>query len=122
MPSYDIRILTGSYSKEAGDTVVVDLYGKTRDGKTVVARKPHRPWFQVIEPSPQCIRYLKEHDEVVSIKECTLWYDGRDRPAVHATAKHPWKVGGVGGEGAGGGSKFKAKARGWCILFPLLMQ
>ena len=97
MKSYDVRLISASYTRETADTVVVDLFGKTIDGTSIIARRPFKPWFQIIEPSPGCLAALRKDPEVVSIEDCKLWHEGEYKTALHITAKHPWKVGGPKG-------------------------
>jgi len=95
MQSYDIRVISVSYRREDdSDTVTVDIFGKTKDGTVVLARRPHRPWFHVIEPTKECVDFLKSSPETYELKECVLWHNRLKRKAVHVVAKHPWKVGG----------------------------
>jgi DNA polymerase I len=95
MKSFDIRIISVNYSKE-GDGVVVEIFGKTKEGTSIVARKPFRPYFYIIEPSDKVRKELAIEPEFVSIEDCALWYEGKDRPAVKITGKFPWKFGGRG--------------------------
>jgi len=95
MPSFDVRLISASYRKE-NDDAIVELFGKTPDGVSVVARKMFRPYFYIIEPTPQVMSALQQEPEFLSIEKCTLWYDGKDRQSVKITGRYPWKFGGRG--------------------------
>jgi DNA polymerase I len=92
MPSWEVRLLTSTYSAE-GDGVMVELYGKTRDGQSVVVRhRGFRPYFYMLDP-PESTRKALQHDpEVVRTDEAELW-NGEDRDRfLKVTIKYPWKV------------------------------
>ena len=92
MASWDVRLLTATYSAE-GDGVVVELYGKTREGESIVVRHSgFRPYFYMLDP-PQSTRAALEHDpEVVEVRDVELWNgDGNDR-FLRVTIRYPWKV------------------------------
>ena len=92
MPAWDVRLLTSTYSAE-GDGVVVELYGKTREGQSVVIRHHgFRPYFYMLDPPEVSRRSLQNDPEVVELKDVELWNgDGNDR-FLRVTIKYPWKV------------------------------
>ena len=94
MESYELRLLTASYRKMADrDEVMVELYGKTRDGRSIVVRNfGFKPYFQVIEPRPDLLARLKQNQDVLEIKDLELYYRGKLRPAAQITVKYPWTV------------------------------
>ncbi len=94
METYELRLLTASYRKMADrDEVMVELYGKTRDGRSIVVRNfGFRPYFQIIEPRPDLLARLKQNPDVLEIKDLELYYKGRVRPAAQVTVKYPWTV------------------------------
>ena len=63
MESYELRLLTASYRKMPDrDEVMVELYGKTRDGRSIVVRNfGFKPYFHVIEPRPDLLARLKQN-------------------------------------------------------------
>jgi DNA polymerase I len=94
MESYELRLLTASYHKIADrDEVMVELYGKTRDGRSIVVRNfGFKPYFHVIEPRPDLLARLRQNPDVLDIKEIELYYKGKVRPAAKITVKYPWTV------------------------------
>ena len=94
MESYEVRLLTASYHKVAErDEVMVELYGKTREGRSIVIRNyGFRPYFHIIEPRPDLLARLKQNPDVLDIKELELYYKGKVRPAAQITIKYPWTV------------------------------
>jgi DNA polymerase I len=94
MESYELRLLTASYRKMPDrDEVMVELYGKTRDGRSIVVRNfGFKPYFQVSEPTPELLARLKLNPDVLGTKELDLYYKGKLRHAAQVTVKYPWSV------------------------------
>ncbi|HTS33251.1 MAG TPA: DNA polymerase domain-containing protein [Thermoplasmata archaeon] len=85
-------LLEGSYVSFE-DGVVVELFGRTQEGQAMVARYyGFRPYFVLTEPTAETRTSLQKDTEVVEVRDITTWVDGRDRPAVHVTIRHPWRV------------------------------
>ena len=90
MASWEIRILSVSYRRE-GNGVVIQVYGRTRDGTSVAARvSDFKPYFYVIEPTEEAIEMLREDTMNVSDvadKPTKLFYAGKEVSCrkVHTT-------------------------------------
>jgi DNA polymerase, archaea type len=92
MRTVEMFLLEGSY-QPFEDGVVVELYGRTRDGQAMVARYyGFRPYFVLTEPTDEVRANLQKDSEVVEVRDITTWVDGRDRGAVRVTIRHPWLV------------------------------
>ncbi len=89
---WDVRLLTASYSRgEKG--VVVELYGKTREGKSIVIRyHGFRPYFYLVEPPTTLLEKFSKDPEIISLENVKLWYKGRERDCVKVTMHSPWKT------------------------------
>ncbi|NPA74671.1 MAG: DNA polymerase II [Euryarchaeota archaeon] len=88
----EVRLISASYSRE-GDGVVVELYGKTREGKSIVGLyHGFRPYFYLVEPPELLLEKFTEDPEIVSLEDVKLWYKGKDRDCVKVTLKSPWKT------------------------------
>ena len=91
MGEWDIRLLTASYSKE--DEVVIELYGRTDKGESIVVRyHGFRPYFHLITPPSGIVAELKADPMVISVDEISLFHDGKDRKCAKVTIKYPWMV------------------------------
>ena len=89
---WDIRLLTASYSREE-DGVVVELYGKTRDGKSIVARyNGFKPYFYLVEPPSTILEKFSQDPEIYKMEEVELWHKGKIRKCVKVTLHSPWKT------------------------------
>jgi DNA polymerase I len=88
----ELFLLEGSY-QAVEDGVVVELFGRTRDGASLVARYyGFRPYFVVTEPTDEVRARLRADPEIIEFRDITMWVDGRDRPALHVTLHRPWLV------------------------------
>ncbi len=88
----EVRLISASYSRE-GDGVVVELYGKTNEGKSIVGRyHGFRPYFYLVEPPESIIEKFSADEEIVALEDVALWYRGKERRCVKVTLKSPWKT------------------------------
>ena len=92
----DIRlkmfVLTASYSREE-DGVVVDVFGKTPDNRSVVARfYGFKPYFYLVEPPEEILKKFREDPEIIKLEGVELWHKGRKRNCVKVIMHSPWKT------------------------------
>lgn len=92
MGIWDVRLLSAYYRPE-GDEVVIELFGKTREGDsiTIIDRGFH-PYFHVVEPGPDIEEELRNDAEVLSLQRDILYDQGKDREVLKVTIRYPWKV------------------------------
>ncbi len=92
MASWDVRLLSATYDVRS-DPVVVELYGKTREGESIVVRHHgFKPYFYMLEPPEEARRALEADSEVVEAKEEALELGGERRRLLKVTIKFPYKV------------------------------
>ncbi|MCI4336911.1 MAG: DNA polymerase II [Thermoplasmata archaeon] len=92
MDTVDLFLLSGSYRSVDGG-VVVELYGRTRTGETLVARYyGFEPYFMVTEPTAEARERLKADPQVKRIDDIQIWVAGSARPAARVTVTNPWTV------------------------------
>ena len=85
-------LLAGSY-QAVDDGVVLELFGRSRDGEATVARYyGFRPYFVLLEPTEEELARLRADAEIVATEARTVFYHGRDRRAFTVTLQHPWRV------------------------------
>jgi DNA polymerase, archaea type len=88
----ELFVLEGSYQTVEGG-VVVELFGRDRDGGALVARYyGFRPWFELTDPTPEVLDGLKKDPEIVDVAPISVWTGGRERSAVRVTLHRPWLV------------------------------
>jgi len=94
--TWEVRILNGTYRTEANETVV-ELYGRTREGVSVLLRNhDFLPYFYLVEPSEVKRSRLRSEldakNQVMGLDEEILWVGGKDRKCLKVTLRHPFKV------------------------------
>src|SRR5437762_3548995 len=97
--AFDVRIITASYRREPvdgpeeGQVPVIQLVGRTREGKSIaVEYSGFKPYFFVVAP-PQALRGAFARDkQVVSFEDVTLEVEGRPTPCARVTLRQPWKT------------------------------
>ncbi len=94
MARYELFLLGGSYRQHPdGGSVVVELFGRTREGRSVTARcYDHRPWFMLVEPDARAREALSHDDDVLELQDQKVFYRGAERDALRVTIRFPWKV------------------------------
>ncbi len=92
MMDVEIRLISASYTREE-EGVVVELFGKTRDGKSVTARyHGFKPYFYLVEPPESLLEKLSKDPEVHRIEEVDLWHRGKIRKCTKVILHSPWKT------------------------------
>ena len=90
---YKLRILSGSYDRSDEKNVVMELFGRTDNDKSVVIRyKNFRPYFYIVEPPEDLINTLKNDPEIISIDDKDLWVSGQIKKCKKVVLHGPWKV------------------------------
>lgn len=103
MGSWDVRLLNASY-KEETEGVVVELFGKTRDNKSISIRfEGFFPYFYVVEPPKALLDTFAGDSEVKDMEDVQLWTDGKVRDCVRVFLRHPWKT-----------PEYRTRAKGFC--------
>ena len=91
MASWNVRLLTASYSRE--DEVVVELFGRTDKDQSITVRyRGFKPYFYLVTPPSGIVAELKASDNVISVEDAELLHDGQQRRCKKVTIKYPWLV------------------------------
>ncbi|MEM4141841.1 MAG: hypothetical protein QW401_02385 [Thermoplasmata archaeon] len=73
-----MRILSGSYDRSDEKNVVIELFGKSDNGKSVTLRyKNFKPYFYLVEPPADLIELWKKDPEIISMDDYDLWVNGK---------------------------------------------
>lgn len=92
MRTVELFLLEGSY-QAVDDGVVVELFGRTREGAPIVARYyGFRPYFVITEPTAEVRARLSADKEILGVQDITTWVVGQEHPAVRVTLHRPWLV------------------------------
>ncbi len=85
--------LIGGTSQTVEGNVVLELFGRSREGVATVARYyDFRPYFVLTEPTAEVRERLSKDSEIIGQEEITTWVAGVNRPAIRVTLHSPWKV------------------------------
>ncbi|MEW5760007.1 MAG: family B DNA polymerase [Candidatus Thermoplasmatota archaeon] len=86
---YNLRLLAASYKKPS----VIELYGKTDDGKSIVVLyDKFKPYFYVVEELEQVKKILSDNEDVLKIEQTKLYVNNELRNCTKVTIKEPWRV------------------------------
>ncbi len=92
MMEEDAILISASYRKEE-DGVVVELFGRNREGKSIVGRyHGFKPYFYVVEPPEQLLEKFSKDEEIYNLEDVELWYKGRMRRCTKVVMHSPWKT------------------------------
>ncbi len=92
MGTWDVRLLTASYTR-SGNGVTVELFGKTREGKSITVQyEGFKPYFYAVEAPDALLKELNEDDEVLKIEPKELFYENRMTECSKITIKFPWRT------------------------------
>ncbi|MDR2698894.1 MAG: DNA polymerase II [Candidatus Methanoplasma sp.] len=93
METVDVRLITASYSNDEAGNVFVELFGKTRDKRSItLLYYGFDPYFFIVDPNAETEKTLKRDTEVIKTDPDRLFYKGSDRAVLKVTVKYPWKV------------------------------
>lgn len=93
METVDVRLLTASYGNDDEGEVFIELFGKTRDKKSVtVLCYGFKPYFFIMDPTEDVEKIFKRDLDVLSVEPDKLFYKGSDHNVLKITIKYPWKV------------------------------
>ncbi len=92
MSDWDVRLFAASY-KQDGDEMVIELFGKTREGESItVLSRGFRPYFFIIEPNADIEGHYKRDSEVLSVEKDELLLKGQTKKVLKVTIKYPYKM------------------------------
>ncbi len=93
METFELFLLGGTYVSVGDQEVALELYGRSRNGEAIVARYyGFRPYFDLVEPSPETRERLKNDPEKFELQERTTFLDGAEHAVVRVYARLPFRV------------------------------
>jgi len=92
MSKFDVRLISASYRQD-GDDIVVELFGKTRDKRSIVILdRTVKPYFFIVEAKDNVRRALADDKDVLSVEDARLFCKNVERDVIKVTIKYPWTV------------------------------
>jgi DNA polymerase, archaea type len=88
----DLFLIGGTYRAVEGG-VVLELFGRSKTGESVVARYyGFRPYFVLADPEAESREKLRADAQVKDLQEIATWLGGKVHPALKVTLTNPWTV------------------------------
>jgi DNA polymerase I len=90
MGTWDVRLLTASYEH---DRVTVELFGKTREGKSITVQyEGFKPYFYAVEAPDKLLQQLSKDDSVLKIEPAELLHENKMTKCSKITLRFPWET------------------------------
>ena len=91
--TWEVRLLSASYTSDAEGKPYIELFGKTRERKSIlIAVYDFKPYFYIVDPTPAAEEGLKNDDQVFALEHKTLEYKGEKHDTLKITLNGPWQV------------------------------
>ena len=92
MGTWDVRLVSASYWQD-GDDIAVELFGKTRDRKSItILAYGFNPYFFVVDPKDDLGPMMRRDKDVVRVDDDELLYKGEMHKVLKVTIKNPWQM------------------------------
>ncbi|MCQ2085033.1 MAG: DNA polymerase II [archaeon] len=89
--TWDVRIISASYSSDAEGNPYIELFGKTRERQSItIAVYDFKPYFYIVDPTPAAEAGLKTDDQIVALEHRELEFRGAQHDTLKIVLKSPW--------------------------------
>ncbi|OPY34182.1 MAG: DNA polymerase [Methanomassiliicoccales archaeon PtaU1.Bin124] len=98
MDSWDLRLVSATYKTLPGEGIMVELYGHTKDGRSIVVRdtikRPEdRPYCYIVSEDPELEHYLRDRKDLVwDVMTDERFHRGAMRKCFRVTVRLPRHV------------------------------
>jgi DNA polymerase, archaea type len=93
MGTWDVRLLSASYTSDENENVFLELFGKTRDKKSItILCFDYKAYFYIVDPNESVEKVLKKDEDVLSFDPDRLYYKGDYHAVLKVTVRFPWKI------------------------------
>jgi len=94
--NYKLRVLAVSYQNKSiniGQEPVIDLFGRTQEGKSVtVLYQGFRPYFHLVDLTQDALGIINDHSDITETEYISLWHEGFDRPGLKIYIRLPTSI------------------------------
>ncbi|MCU0861139.1 MAG: DNA polymerase II, partial [Methanomassiliicoccales archaeon] len=91
--SYDVRLITATYKRPSESELVIEMFGKTREGQSICVRcSGFLPYFHVFGASEDLVEGLRKDRDVVKVEWIDLLHKGQVRRSAQVTVRYPGLV------------------------------
>ena len=92
MGTWDVRLLSASYTT-VDDEAVIELFGKTRDKKSItILYYGFNQYFHIIDPKENLAPMMRRDKDVIGVTEDRLFFKGDMHDVLKVTLKNPWQL------------------------------
>ncbi|MFA5313640.1 MAG: family B DNA polymerase [Methanomassiliicoccales archaeon] len=98
MDHWDLRIVSATYKSTQDENINVELYGHTREGRSIVVRDlitnqmEKRPYCFIVSEDPDLEEFLRGKREVLAVDRTELYHKGANKGCLRVTVKMPKHV------------------------------
>ncbi|MEM0448889.1 MAG: DNA polymerase domain-containing protein [Methanomassiliicoccales archaeon] len=91
--SYDVRLITATYKRPSESELVIEMFGKTREGQSITIRySGFLPYFHIFGASEELVEGLRRDKDVVKVEWIDLFHKGQVRRSAQVTVRYPGLV------------------------------
>ena len=91
--TWEVRLLSASYTSDAEGRPYIELFGKTRERKSIlIAVYDFNPYFYIVDPTPAAEEGLKKDEQVRGLEHRTLEYKGESHDTLKISLSGPWQM------------------------------
>ena len=95
MGTWDVRILSASWSRTDDEEPYIELFGKTRDRQSItIAVFGFHTYFYILDPSDYQVKNLSRDDKIVEVAHVPLFYRGKTHDTLKVVFRKPWDLAG----------------------------
>ena len=92
MGTWDVRLLSASYTT-IDDEAVIELFGKTRDKKSItILHYGFHQYFHIVDPKEGLAPMMRRDKDVIEVSDDRLFYKGDTHDVLKVTLKNPWQL------------------------------
>jgi DNA polymerase I len=91
--TWDVRLITSTYKRPDEGSLVIEMFGKTREGRSITIRyEGFLPYFHIFGPDEQFVEALRKDRDVVKVEWFDLFYKGQVKRSAQVTVRYPGLV------------------------------
>ncbi|MGD1060574.1 MAG: DNA polymerase II, partial [Methanomassiliicoccales archaeon] len=91
--TWDVRLITATYKRPSDSELVIEMFGKTTDGRSITIRySDFLPYFHVFGASEELVQGLRKDSDVVKVEWIDLFHRGEVKRSAQVTVRYPGLV------------------------------
>ena len=91
--TWDVRLITATYKRPSENDLVIEMFGKTREGESITIRySGFMPYFHVFGASEELVEGLRKDRDVLKVEWIDLFHRGQVKRSAQVTVRYPGLV------------------------------